>query len=201
MYDKGRSVLAAKLLSDCIGMQDFSRIVHVCHYAMMVEHIAGDIVEFGCYVGNTAKILTHITNKSIHVYDSFEGLPQDCTNNQSRMNEASARLLVQNFRDDGLKFPNIVKGWFSELTADDVPKSISFAHLDGDLYLSVIDPLRLIYNRMSSGGIILIDDYQDPEWPGVEVAVSEFFTDKPEDVVVLPGMNGTLSYKALVVKK
>jgi O-methyltransferase len=116
------------------------------------------------------------------------------------MNEVSARLLSDNFRKDNITLPVIKKCWFNELTSDDVPANIAFAHLDGDLYISTIDPLKLVYDKMSPGGIILIDDYLDPEWPGVEQAIAEFFNGKPETVVSLPGLNGTISHKALIVK-
>lgn len=201
MYDRDKSLLAADLLRKCIGMQDFSRIVHICHYALMANSIPGDIVELGCYVGDTAKILAHITGKNVFVYDSFEGLPDDETNNKARMNEATQKKLIDNFRKDGIKYPTMKKCWFNELTPNDLPEQIAFAHLDGDLYSSIMDSLNLVYSRMSVGGVILVDDYCDPEWPGAEAAVNEFFSDKPEEVIALPGMNHELSYKALIVKQ
>ena len=34
--------------------------------------------------------------------------------------------------------------------------------------------LEFFYPRMSQGGIILIDEYNDPSWPGCNKAVDEF---------------------------
>ena len=74
--------------------------------------------------------------------------------------------------------PVIKKSWFKDLTDNDIPKKISFAFLDGDFYESIKDSLNLIYNNVSSGGIILIDDYNHQALPGVQIAVDEFLKNK-----------------------
>jgi O-methyltransferase len=180
-------------------MQDFSRIIHICHYVFETQQLDGDIVEFGCYVGNTTKLISCITNKQIHVYDSFQGLPQTFENHGGEMKVLSQQF-VDNFKIDGIRLPVINEGWFNEINPEQLPNKISFAHLDGDLYESTLQPLHLIYNRMVSGGVILIDDYEAVDWPGVKTAVIEFFTDKPETVISLSGINNQPSYKALIKK-
>ena len=192
---------AADLFKHCIGMQTFSRVIHVCHYALMAQDICGDIVELGCHRGNIAKILSYITNKKIYVYDSFEGLPKNDEGHKENILKTSVQLLVQNFRKDNIKTPIIRKSFFENLTEKDMPEKISFAHLDGDLYTSIKQSLKLVYNKMSINGIILIDDYGHSEWQGVKKAVDEFFTNKPETVVNLPGINNKDSHKALIIKK
>jgi O-methyltransferase len=59
-----------------------------------------------------------------------------------------------------------------------MPNPIAFAFLDGDFYDSILESLKLIWPRMNPRGIILIDDYQRPELPGVERAVYDFFQGK-----------------------
>lgn len=58
-----------------MGMQNFPRIIHICHYVLETESLGGAIVEFGCYAGDTAKLITELTNRPVHVYDGFQGLP------------------------------------------------------------------------------------------------------------------------------
>src|SRR5438876_647734 len=43
---------------------------------------------------------------------------------------------------------------------------ISFAHIDVDIYQSILDSLNFIYPRMISGGFIVFDDYGFPTCPG-----------------------------------
>lgn len=200
MFDKSYSIWMANLLRESIGMQDFSRIVHICHYVLETQHIEGDIVEFGCYTGNTARLISGITKKQVHVYDSFDGLPSTFENYAGEM-RTPREALIATFNRDNIRLPIINQGWFSDVKPEQVPEKISFAHLDGDLYDSTIQPLNLIYDKMSQGGIILIDDYGADKWYGVEQAVTEFFKDKPEAVVALQGINGAPSYKAMVQKK
>ena len=191
---------AAILLKNTLEMQDFSRIIHICHYVLETQELEGDMVEFGCYCGHTSKLISYISEKSLYVYDSFEGLPDSEEKLPGEM-KTSLDLLCENFVYDSIRIPHIRKGWFSDITPDQVPDKISFAHLDGDLYISIIDPLKLIYDRMVTGGVILVDDYgDDVYWPGAKKAVDNFFVDKPETVVELKGLNGALSHKALIVK-
>jgi len=199
MFDANYSNSLATLLKKCIGMQDFSRIIHICHYVFETQQLDGDIVEFGCYVGNTTKLISCITNKQIHVYDSFQGLPQTFENHGGEMKVLSQQF-VDNFKIDDIRLPIINEGWFNKINPEQLPNKISFAHLDGDLYESTLQPLHLIYDRMVSGGVILIDDYEAVDWPGVKTAVTEFFTDKPETVTLLSGINNQPSYKALIKK-
>jgi len=188
-----------ELFNSVRGMQTFSRMIHICHYAMMVQNIPGDIVEFGCFVGDTAKVLTGITNKKVYVYDSFKGLPDNNIVGSGDMS-CSVDDLAKNFRKDNIKLPMIFKGYFNEIKEKDLPKQISFAHLDGDLYSSILESLELIYDKMATGGVILIDDYEDQKWHGVDKAAKEFFKDKPESIVHLPGVSNTLSNKGLIIK-
>lgn len=158
---------------------------------VLARGTAGDIVEFGCYVGTTSLFVrrlldAHHSDKTFHVYDSFEGLPPKSQQDASAAGvdfkagelSVSKRQLLQEFHKARLQPPVIHKGWFNQLSAEDVPEQIAFAFLDGDFYDSIIDSLRLVYPRMQPGGTITIDDYQRETLPGVERAIRDFYQDK-----------------------
>ena len=67
-----------------------------------------------------------------------------------------------------------MKAWFSDLTEKDIPDKIAFAFLDGDYYESIVTPLRLIWDNVTPGGIIVIDDYDNQALPGAARAVHEW---------------------------
>jgi O-methyltransferase len=155
--------------------------------------VAGDIVEFGCYIGTTSLFIRRLLDasgqsaaRSFHVYDSFEGLPakvqQDITpvgaDFKAGELSVSKKQLFAEFQKARLRTPIIHKGWFKDLGDDDVPSQIAFAFLDGDFYESMIDSLRLVWPRMQPGGIICLDDYKRDALPGVERAARDFFQDK-----------------------
>jgi hypothetical protein len=65
-------------------------------------------------------------------------------------------------------------GWFQDTLPDaDVPP-IAFLRLDGDLYESTLCCLEHLYNRVSPGGCVYLDDYS---LPGCRRAFEDFFGD------------------------
>ena len=158
--------------------------------------LPGDFVELGCYEGDTSLLLAELLRdansgdansgredaKRLWIYDSFEGLPAKTDADFSVAGEAfqagvlavSKREVKLRFLRAGLPVPVITKGWFSDLTDNDLPPKIAFAFLDGDLYESIRDSLKLVENKMIDGGIIIVHDYNNPELPGVTKAVDEW---------------------------
>jgi len=161
---------------------------------VLKNDVQGDIVEFGCYIGTTSLYLRRLLDmynqsavRELHVYDSFEGLPEKISADMSSAGSdfkagelsVSKRLLLNEFHKANLRAPIVHKGWFNQLPADAVPDTIAFAFLDGDFYSSIVDSLRLVWPRMAQGGTICIDDYQRETLPGVERAVRDYFQNKP----------------------
>lgn len=157
---------------------------------VLEQGIVGDVVELGCYEGTCAlfmqQILSrHAPERKLHVYDSFEGLPQkthwdaSVAGEQFRAGElrASKSRLIRNFRQANLAIPVIHQGWFADLTTRDIPTQIAFAFLDGDFYESIKTSFALITSQMAPGGTIIVDDYQAPALPGATKAVNEWLKD------------------------
>lgn len=149
--------------------------------------VSGDVVEFGCYRGDTSllfqKLLqTKAPEKKLWLYDSFEGLPAKTIKDASVAGDAfkagellvSKREVVERFKKAGLLIPRIRKGFFENLSPEDVPEKIAFAFLDGDLYQSIKTSLKLVIDKMTDGSVLIIHDYNNPELPGVARAVDEF---------------------------
>jgi len=58
---------------------------------------------------------------------------------------------------------------------------MAILHLDGDLYESVLSPLKNLWSKVQLGGLIVIDDFiledfefEKEAFPGARKAVSEF---------------------------
>ena len=145
----------------------------------------GDFVEMGCYKGDTSLLLAEVlkgSSKKLWIYDSFEGLPEKSMEDESVLGEnfQSGELLVskrevkERFLRAGLPVPVIKKGWFNELSPDDMPEKIAFAFLDGDFYESIKFSLQLVASRIVEGGVIIVHDYNNPALPGVKKAVDEW---------------------------
>jgi O-methyltransferase len=177
-----------------------SNLYHLLR-SVVVSHVAGDVVELGCHEGVTAVVLQktldeHASDKRLHVFDSFQGLPAPGTEDLRDgvpATEAGALAvgedrLRRTFEKYGARLPEIHKGWFSDTLAAGLPSAIAFAHLDGDLYASTKVSLEHVYPRLSRGAVVVVDDYHDPAllpstwslFPGVKQACDEFLADKPE---------------------
>lgn len=170
-----------KILSDQVSEQEIAIILRELKRTLQ-RGLCGDVVEFGCYVGTTSVYLQQElagSDVKLHVYDSFEGLPEKVEQDLSPAGEhfksgellATKSQLIKNFKQLNLPLPVIHKGWFSELIDDDIPLQIQFAYLDGDYYHSILDPLKLIWKNVAPGAIIVVDDYQNEQLPGVKKAL------------------------------
>lgn len=156
--------------------------------------VAGDFVELGCYRGDTSLMLAEIlqgTGKKLWIYDSFEGLPKKSVDDESAMGvdfregelAVSKMEVKKRFLRAGLPVPKITKAWFSELDNNDLPEKIAFAFLDGDLYDSINDSLRLVEDKISDGGVIMVHDYANEALPGVAKAVDKWIKLKKYNLV------------------
>ncbi|HWG06271.1 MAG TPA: TylF/MycF/NovP-related O-methyltransferase [Beijerinckiaceae bacterium] len=146
--------------------------------------IEGDIVEFGTMSGATATALARAMVvaerarpvKSLHLFDSFVGLPEATSAVDKNSFEIRAGIWLPGTcrvltKDElfqscaGIVAPGRVvihEGWF----ADTVPlisrdQKFSFIHFDGDMYQSTIDAIGslLELGAISNGAVICFDDW------------------------------------------
>jgi len=69
----------------------------------------------------------------------------------------------------------LISGWVQETMPDDMPDKISLLRLDMDIYDPTIFVLKVLYDRISKGGVIIIDDWA---LTGVRRAVEEFWEEE-----------------------
>ena len=138
--------------------------------------VEGDFIETGIWRGGACILAKSIYNeispeRKVYAADSFEGLPapnvelfpQDNgdTHYLDPMLSVSLEQVTENFNKFGLVDDNLVfvKGWFKDsIPTLDIDK-ISILRLDGDMYESTIQVLDVLYEKLSKGGYLIIDDY------------------------------------------
>ncbi len=179
-------VKSYKLVSDQIEYPELTVIIREL-YRLFSSPNKGAVVELGCYNGTTSLFIQRALdnlriNNEFHVYDSFAGLPEKTAADQSPAGHqfrggelsVSKRAFIKNFNQAGLTLPRIHTGWFSALTAADMPTPICFAFLDGDFYDSIRDSLRVITPQLADTAVIIVDDYQSEALPGARRAVDQW---------------------------
>jgi O-methyltransferase len=154
------------------------------------EDIPGDIIECGVWRGGCAIFMRAVlkaygvTDRRIWAADSYEGLPKpnvasfpaDKGYDLSENQYASVPLenVKQNFErfgllDDQVKF---IKGWFKDSLPDAPIRQLAVLRADGDLYESTMQILENLYDKVSPGGFIIVDDFNS--WPPCKKAVTDF---------------------------
>ena len=140
------------------------------------------------------------TRRAIHLFDSFEGIPEPRAGVDGSAAEEFARKagggvsgalkalpdqyggvgtveVVQSLLHDQIGYPrehsHYHVGWFQDTVplASDVGP-IAILRLDGDWYDSTIVCLRHLYDKVVPGGFVIVDDYGAYE--GCRKAVDEF---------------------------
>lgn len=183
---------------------DLSRLYLLYQWLGTTLDLDGDCVEIGCYRGGTAKLtsevlLRHRPEVPLHLFDTFEGMPEQFSLDEVGMRGAFAdtslaqvqRLLHNNPQVQF--YPGIFP---ATLPAGFDTRRFRFAHIDVDIEASVLDCLSFLYPRMVNGGIIIVDDYGHPNCPGATRAVEHFFRNSPHRVVQMP-----LRSSAVIVKR
>ena len=174
-------------MSDQVDRAELAVIIRELQKALAAG-VDGDVVELGCYVGTTSLFLQRLlagTGKTLHVYDSFAGLPPKVAQDASPAGEqfkqgellATKAQLIKHFKQAGLPLPVIHKAWFEQLTVGDTPEKISFAFLDGDFYTSILASLRVVWPKLTPGAVVVVDDYHTEALPGVARALKEWSRD------------------------
>jgi len=154
--------------------------------------LGGCMAEVGVYQGGSARLIREADpSRSLHLFDTFEGLPQlaatDTPVRSGRFRTGRCPYPLENVRKyfgdcDNVHFH---KGLFP-VTGEAVKNErFSFVHADVDLYASTWGVLEFFYSRMVRGGIIVSHDFATAR--GVREAIEEFFKDLPEPVIELAG--------------
>jgi O-methyltransferase len=145
----------------------------------------GDIAECGVAAGETAAGMLAVLRrtrtrrqKRLHLFDTFAGLPSIMVDSD-RIGASGQEQFAGNFshslpevrrrvEDD----PAVVfhSGLFSD-TLRGFSRRLCFIHADADLYLSTTDIIQAAVRVLVPGGVIVFDDYENVDFPGVRRAV------------------------------
>jgi hypothetical protein len=154
-------------------------------YCQKQLNIQGDLCEVGVYQGKSFVLLCNLARHGEVVtgYDFF--------------NDGMYDIAKRNITEFAPEVDYILKvGDTSELKEKDLAevlrRGVRILHIDaGHEYHEVLQQLYLFAPFVSEGGCIIMDDYQDREFPGIEAAVLDFCEiDRPRRFVpFLAGAN------------
>lgn len=147
----------------------------------------GAIAEVGVYQGASAKIISELKgDKALHLFDTFEGLPQASEHDRGIHKQGQYSCSLENVQDYLKGYSNLhyYKGIFPDSAINVTDDQFCLAHFDVDLYEGTKACLEYFYPRMIPGGIMITHDFDI--LAGVRKAFEEFLADKPESLIEMP---------------
>jgi hypothetical protein len=168
-----------------------------CVQEILRDGVPGDLIETGVWRGGATIFMRGAlkaygsTDRLVWAADSFEGLPEpdpelfpleakvqsgpvmqkEYHNLAVSLEEVKRNFAAYGLLDDQVRF---LKGWFKDTLPSAPIGALSLLRLDGDFYESTRDALASLYDRLSIGGYVIVDDYGEESWTYCRKAVDEF---------------------------
>jgi hypothetical protein len=165
--------------------------------------VPGQVAECGVFRGATlVAAALHLERagieKRVFGFDSFDGLGEEVAVDVAMGGDDDPHKHAKGFADTSpteviekarrLGVAERITLWpgrFEDSLVRVAGERFSFVHLDCDLFESYRTCLAFFYARLEPGGVLLLDEYDDPPWPGCNRAVDDFMADKPESLVAV----------------
>lgn len=162
------------------------RVLYLYRRFQQVQDLEGDIVECGVGHGESLLFLSYFVRmegkqREIWGFDSFQGFPEPTEEDKSPRNpqkgawgDTSKNVVLKMLKKGGYDCIRLIEGFFDDTMKGPLPEKIALLHLDVDLYQSYKLCLEALYPRIVQGGVILFDEYHDPNFPGADKAIDPF---------------------------
>src|SRR5262245_48613395 len=170
--------------------------IQSCVEDVLRRRVPGDLIETGAWRGGATILMRAVLkyhgvmDRTVWVADCFEGLPRirkdeavypgDAEVDVATLNWFSVPLekVKANFARYGLLDGQVqfLKGWFKDTLPSAPIGRLAVLRLDGDMYSSTMDALTSLYDKVSRGGYVIVDDYNS--WPHCRQAVDDFRSER-----------------------
>lgn len=190
-----------------VGLKQLDN-VEACVLGALSAGIPGDLLEAGVWRGGVSILMRGILraygdeSRSVWVVDSFAGLPEI---DRARETEewsagdmtATLEVVKANFARYGLLDDRVqfLKGFFADTLPMAPIGKLAVLRIDADLYSSTKDALTHLYPKLSIGGFILLDDYQN--LADCRRAVDEYRSDNRITETIVPIDKNAVYWKRL----
>jgi len=171
--------------------------------------IPGAIVECGVWRGGSMMIaamalLRDHEERDLFLFDTYEGMPEASAIDRDIYGWSGDARIRTNARADGSwlsvsveevqqnmestgyspRLIHYVRGLVEDTVPSSAPERIALLRLDTDWYQSTKHELEHLVPRMTSNGVLIIDDYG--HWEGARNAVDEYFNKSDRPTLLCP---------------
>jgi predicted O-methyltransferase YrrM len=165
----------------------------LCWAADSALAVPGDFVECGTYRGYSAEVLLRysggLRGRRLWLYDLFNPTGAE---GEGRPLPGHSPELADQVRERFRPWDNVtvVQGKVPGSLAEMCPHQIAFLHLDMNNRQAELGALEVLFPRVSTGGLIVLDDYGWTAYQAQKDAADEFMAARGLSVLELPTGQG-----------
>lgn len=176
-----------------VGQENLSRFLTVYEVLREIQNVSGDIIELGSWQGanllGMAKALRHIdpsSAKLIYSFDSFEGLtsPALVDNFDEDLRgkyrgdfaKLSAAISLYSFENQVFLQRGMIENTVPKFAEENSDKNLSLIYYDADFFEPAETMFEYLAPMLNIGGVILLDEYGTPQWPGETKSADKFLS-------------------------
>jgi hypothetical protein len=151
------------------------------HELLADEGLSGDVLEIGVHHGLSAIGAAALRGdaRAFVAVDLFDDLQTENVSGSGLGNREAFLSNMRRFHDD-LSFLRVITGPSAALRAEELGNGFSFCHIDGGHSdAEAYADLELCAAISKPGGLVAVDDYFNPAFPGVGEAAVRFHLDRP----------------------
>ena len=175
--------------------------------AKQASRVLGDFVECGVYEGDMSWVLTETVDlnaigRRLYLYDTFAGFspkyssPADYPDAPQFFEFANGEYrrpglyegVKKRFADK--RYVEVIRGAAPDILYSTAPAQIAFLHLDMNSPGPERAALEFLYDRISSGGVIIFDDYGWVIFRKQKETADEFMAQRGQTILELPTGQG-----------
>jgi len=192
----------ARLLPGWFTLDDFQYFYTLLKMQTFMD-IQGDILEIGCFHGRSSAVLASCLEKNerLTLVDAFDLMTFENYQNPPTVEKFSSNFqkIMKNLDFSKIK---IIKTLSKNLVLEK-KENFRFIHIDGAHdEETVLHDLKLVHPTLKVKGLLVLDDYHHPDFPGVAKATDQFLKIYEKKYNILSDINrhGALGRKLYLFK-
>lgn len=174
------------------------RLHTLCWAAQQTVDLDGDFVECGVYEGFSSAVVARYVdlgsrNKRLWLYDLFDHADETSGVVMPAHGPGLLRRVARRFA--GYSNVRLIKGFVPASFEQGAPEKIAFMHLDLNDVAAEHAALDALFDRITPGGVLILDDYGWKSYPGQKESADQFARSKGHAILELPTGQGMLIKK------
>lgn len=175
------------------------RVNIACKIAKYCTQLSGDFIELGTNRGLMATSIINynkIERKFFFLVDTYAGRVESMlTKNEKNFRgvpdyKNCYEFVKNNFKE--IKYIKIIKGKLPNILKKIKSKKFSFVHVDLNSSIAEILSIKIIWNKIEKGGVILLDDYCYSGYGDTKKAWDKFALETNIEIIALPTGQGLI---------